>query len=261
MRTIILTVATIAIATLLLVPAVSVYADTSLRMDGSQWALIHLSDSKILTSHADTIPGGGGVEFQFPDATATPPGFANLLTNGFTASLATTNILTANITVITTGSNMFIGNPDGSCPAASPTFCPGNVRLYFASNLPQAGMTSCLGFNGNSNHPVVANEFDFWWSNTPVQAFNGVPGSYYQFSPFGTGSGGTITLQVSLDPMNWSDLCGHAGTFDLSAFMGSIANIKDVGLSFGSGFFFENGVGVNGSTGSATFQLTSYTIS
>ncbi len=122
-------------------------------------------------------------------------------------------------------------------------------------------MSSCLGTSGNSSHEIVANEFDFWWSNTPVQATLLNSGSYYQFSPTGGGSNGVITLQVSLDPLNWSDLCGHVGNFDLAAFMASISNIKDLGVSFGSGFFFENGVGVDGSTGSATFQLTSYTIS
>lgn len=261
MKTTLLVLTVIALASLILAPAVSVYADTSLQLTGSQWALLELSDSKILTRHADTIASGGRVEFLFPDATASPPGFANLLTNGFTASLATTNTHKATFNVIASPSTMYVGNPDGDCPFASPTFCPGNVRLYFASNLPQAGMTSCLGFNGNSNHPVVANEFDFWWSNTPMQATVANSGSYYQFSPTGGGSGSPITLNVSLDPMNWSDLCGHAGTFDLAAFTASIANIEDVGLSFGSGFFFENGVGVDGTTGTATFQLTSYTIS
>ena len=67
-------------------------------------------------------------------------------------------------------------------------------------------------------------------------------------------------MQVSLDPLNWSDLCGHIGTFDMGAFMASISNIKNLGVSFGSGFFFENGVGVDGTTGSATFEVTSYTI-
>ena len=251
-------IAILAVISLMLIPIATVYADTSLPMTGSQWSILELSDSKILTTHADTVPSG--VEFVFPDATASPPGFANLMTDTFTASLTTSNTLTTTIQVITSSSTTeFVGNPDGSCPVSAPNNCPGSVRLYFASNLPQAGMSSCLGFNGNSNHPVVKNEFDFWWSNTPVQATLLKSGSYYQFQQTG-GSGGTITLQVSLDPLNWSDLCGHAGTFDLAAFMASISNIKNVGLSFGSGFFFENGVGVNGATGTATFELTSYTI-
>ena len=70
-----------------------------------------------------------------------------------------------------------------------------------------------------------------------------------------------IMLQASLDPTMWSDLCGHFGTLDLAAFSAAISNIKFVGLSFGSGFFFENGVGVDGTTGTATLQLISYSIS
>ena len=260
MKPIIPIVAILAVTSLLLFPVVTVYASTSLPMDGSQWAILELSDSKIKTTHTDTIPSGVG--FLLPDATATPAGFANLLTNGFTASLTTSNTLTATIQIVTSSSStMFVGNPNGSCPASGPTNCPGTVRLYFASNLPQAGMSSCLGTNGNSSHTIVANEFDYWWANTPVRATLLNSGSYYQFSPTGGGSGGTITLQVSLDPLNWSDLCGHVGTSFFGAFMASISNIKDVGLSFGSGFFFENGVGVDGTTGTATFQLTTYTIS
>ncbi len=258
MKPIISIVAILAVTSLLLVPVVTVYADTSLPMTGSQWAILELLGSKIKTSHANTIPTGG-VEFLFPDATATPAGYANLLTNGFTASLTTSNTLKAVIQVFTSPSTtMFMGNPNGGCPAR--TSCPGTVRLYFTSNLPQAGMSSCLGLNGNSQHAVVANEFDYWWSNTPVQAMTSIPGSYYQFSPTGGGSNGPITLQVSLDPMNWSDLCGHFGIDHLAAFMASISNIKNLGVSFGSGDFFENGVGVKGTTGTATFQLTSYTI-
>jgi hypothetical protein len=251
-------VAILAVTSLLLVPVVTVYASTSLQMTGSQWTLLSLLDSKIKIGHADTI-STGGVEFLFPDATATPAGFANLLTNGFTASLTTSITLTATIQVVASPSTMFVGNPDGGCPALVAN-CPGSVRLYFTSNLPQAGMSSCLGTNGNSSHNIVANEFDYWWANTPVPATLANSGSHYQFSTTGGGSNGQITLKVSLDPMNWSDLCGHVGTVDLGAFMASISNIKDVGLSFGSGNFFENGVGVDGNTGSAMFQLTSYTI-
>jgi hypothetical protein len=260
LKLIIATIAILAISSLLLVPVVSVYADTALPMTGSQWAILELVDSKIKTTHADTIPTGG-VQFSLPDATGSPPSFVNLLTNGFTASLATSNTLTAKIQVVASSGNRYVGNPDGSCPVSGPTNCPGTVRLYFTSNLPQAGMSSCLGTNGNSQHTIVANEFDYWWSNTPLQATDaGTPGSYYQFSPGGSSSGPVITLSVSLDPGMWSDLCGTVGSVNVPAFMASISNIKDVGLSFGSGFFFENGVGVDGTTGSATFQLTSYTI-
>src|SRR5207245_10304552 len=114
----------------------------------------------------------------------TPASYANLMTNGFTASLTTIDTLTAVIQVFTsTSTTMFVGNPNWHCPAASPNYCPGAVRLYFTSNLPQAGMSSCLGLNGNSQHAVVANEFDYWWSNTQIRAMTGLHGNYLPFSP------------------------------------------------------------------------------
>src|SRR5207237_10769598 len=196
-------------------------------MTGSQWSILELLDSKIKTTHADTI-STGGVKFLFPDATATPAGFANLMTNGFTASLTTSNTLTATITIVTSSSaTMFVGNPDGGCPAASPTNCPGSVRLYFTSNLPQAGMSSCLGTNGNSSHTFVANEFDYWWSNTPVPAMTGIPGSYYQCAPTGSGSNGPRTIQVSLSSISCSDMCGHRRTFALAACMSASTTVND----------------------------------
>jgi len=107
----------LAVTSLLLVPVVTVYADTSLPMTGSQWSILELLGSKIKTSHANTVPTGG-VELLFPDATATTTGYANLLTNGFTASLTTSNTLTAVIQVFTSPSTTkFVGNPDGGCPA------------------------------------------------------------------------------------------------------------------------------------------------
>src|SRR2546428_12663243 len=129
-------------------------------MTGSQWAILELPGTKIKTSPANTVPTGG-VEFLFLDATATPAGYANLLTNGFTASLTTSNTLTATIKVLTSSSTtMFVGNPNGGCPASSPTYCPGAGRPYFTSNLPHAGMSSCLRLNANSQHAVVANQVE-----------------------------------------------------------------------------------------------------
>jgi hypothetical protein len=59
----------------------------------------------------------------------------------------------------------------------------------------------------------------------------------------------------------WSDWNGQFGTVDAettAAFEAAAADPDLVGLSFGGGCFFENGVGT--SSGSATFKLISYTI-
>ena len=111
------------------------------------------------------------------------------------------------------------GTPDNPCGT------PANTRLYF----------------NTANGPFAFTKF--WWSN-PASAFLTAPGI------------GTVTAMVS--PAFWSDWNGQNGTTDPDAFANAAANPDLVGLSFGGGCFFENGVGVN--VGSATFKLISYTV-
>ena len=232
-------------------------ADSSPRMVGSQWAVFEentLPNGDLHffpATHATTIPTSG-VEFPFPDATSPSPTYVNFILNTFTTSLIESNTITATIRVTTSSPiTTFVGNPNGGCPGASTSTCPGTVRLFIQSNLPSDGSAFCVGGNKNVNN--------YWWSNTPVTATLVSPGSYYLFTT--GGSGGTVTLSVPLSPSDWSNICGQFGTSNLPAFDSAIANIKYVALSFGSGFFFSNGVGVDGTTGTATFQLISYTIS
>ena len=122
---------------------------------------------------------------------------------------------------------MFVGNPDGSaCGTVN------SVRLFFQST------------NTNSF------ETHYWWSN---------PTSYT------ITTGGTITSVTLTAPLNgagWSDFYGHFGDVApySTGFAAAIQNIKTIGLSFGSGCFFANGVGVDSATGVATFQLLEYKI-
>jgi len=96
------------------------------------------------------------------------------------------------------------------------------VRLYFAS--PGFAFTN------------------FWWSN-PVHVNLAGP------------SGGPTTITVSLgDPSQWSDWNGQVGNSspDVTAgFFAAVAKVSTVGISFGGGCFFENGVTT--SDGSGTF--------
>src|SRR5690242_13956235 len=110
-------------------------------MVGSQWTVYDLFVSstgfKVMATHSTTI-STGGVEFPFPDATATPAGYTLELLNSFRTSLASTNTLTAMIQVVaTSGAPVFKGEPSGGCPTSSPSLCPGAVRLFFESNLAQ----------------------------------------------------------------------------------------------------------------------------
>jgi hypothetical protein len=117
------------------------------------------------------------------------------------------------------------GEPDGSGVAA-------NVRLYWDS----ASITKAKN--------LVAT--DYWWSN-PMSA---------------TLANGIVTLTTTVNPANWSDYFGAFGNQDqstTSGFDAAASDVKDIGLSFGGGFFFANGVGTT--DGSGTFTLTSFTVS
>jgi hypothetical protein len=151
--------------------------------------------------------------------------------NVYTAQLVTTaktlvgNLTdeTVNATVTVSGvTGTFVDQNGGGCTPDNQT-----VRLFFTTKNP--------GFNYT----------DYWWSN-PVS---------YQL----TGNG-TMTMSVSLaDPSQWSDWNGQKGDSSASvtdAFNAAVANVQTIGLSFGGGCFFENGVTT--SDGSGTFALTGF---
>jgi len=261
MKSTILAITLLALSSLLFFPVIRANA-TTLKMVGSQWTVYDLfvssTGSQVEASHTTTI-ATGGVEFPFPDSSGTSAGYTLELLDSFRTSLTSSDTLSAMIKVVQTSATtpVFQGNPSGGCPSSSPSLCPGAVRLFFEANLAQAASVfpnSCVGKS--------VNEYNFWWSNTPVAATVLTPGSYYQFTAGGSGS--TVTLQVQLDPANWSDLCGTRGNQAYAVtqeFIAAIAKIQFLGLSFGSGYFFANGVGVDYATGTANFQLISYSTS
>lgn len=212
----------------------AVYA-SSLPMVGSKWEVynrvITNETVTLSTTHATTIPTGG-VQFTFPDATATIPSYTSSLRTSYFANLTTSNTITAVISVIVTRPAAFVG------PGGTTTF----VRLFFQANLPASKNPSCAGSGYN--------EYNYWWAD-PV-------GVYYF-----TGSGTAFAvLSVPMNGAGWSDMCGHPGTgSDSAGFNSAIAKITSVGLSFGSGDSYANGVGVDYMTGTADFQLNSYMIS
>jgi hypothetical protein len=112
------------------------------------------------------------------------------------------------------------GTPDNPCGT------PANVRLFFTTD------------NGGGfafTH--------YWWSNPESQVLNN----------------GTFTLTATVEPAEWSDWNGQNGATQAAGFADAASNVTLVGLSFGGGCFFENGVGTT--DGSGTFQLDSFTAS
>ena len=104
-----------------------------------------------------------------------------------------------------------------------------SVRLYFTS--PQAAGTT--GFFTQ-----------FWWSNpASLTLTNDVSG----------------TIIASLDPSQWSDWNGHEANFSpevTAAFITASQNVQTVGLSFGGGCFFENGVTTSDGSGIFSSQFS-----
>jgi len=114
------------------------------------------------------------------------------------------------------------GTPDNPCPG-TPT-----VRLFFQTS--NAG-----GFSG----------VHYWWSNPVSRPLNGLTAQ--------------TTMSESLpNPGGWSDYFGKFGSDPAysAGYQDAVKNVTSIGLSFGGGCFFENGVGApNG----GSFTLWSFT--
>jgi hypothetical protein len=70
---------------------------------------------------------------------------------------------------------------------------------------------------------------------------------------------GAFTLTVTVDPSApgvWSDWNGKDAYDNQTLFTGAASAVQQIGLSFGGGFFFENG-----DTGTGSIQVTSITVS
>jgi hypothetical protein len=168
--------------------------------------------------------GGTAVAFNFPDTpdvsgfnTKHPAYNDTLLGNLSGKTVSATYDITG-----ATGPFIYYGQNTATNPCPTPA----NVRLYFETNSNDLG------------------ESQYWWSN-PVS------------HPLATGS---YSLMANLNPASWSDRDGHPGTFDAAhsaAFAAAASDVQQIGLSFGGGCFFANGVGT--SDGSGTFTLTNFT--
>jgi hypothetical protein len=130
---------------------------------------------------------------------------------------------------ITSGAPVFTyyGEPD-------PCGSPASVRIFFATNVGSPSASS-------SNFK----ETDYWWSNPSSEQLQAL-------------EAGDMTMSAALTGGNWSDYYGHFGNEPnySAAFAAAVQSVTQVGVSFGGGCFFENGVGVSG--GTADFRLMSF---
>jgi hypothetical protein len=92
-------------------------------------------------------------------------------------------------------------------------------------------------------------ETNYWWSNPLHVNLTDL-------------ENGNVTIGVPLsDGSKWSDYYGHFGNDPAysAAFNAALADVGMIGLSFGGGCFFENGVGI--ATGVGSFQLLNFSVS
>jgi hypothetical protein len=165
-----------------------------------------------------------------PVSSAADSASFNFQQNVYTAQLLTSaKALTGNLTGGTVNATLtvtgvsatatFVDQNGGGCTPDNQT-----VRLFF----------STPGFAYTN----------YWWSNPASMTLTG---------------NGTLTLNVALDPSLWSDWNGQNGASSASVtagFNAAVAKVNQIGLSFGGGCFFENGVTT--SDGSGTFALTAF---
>jgi hypothetical protein len=162
-----------------------------------------------------------------------------------------TNLPNTALLITDQGANksMLLGDDTGMTVSAKFTVSnlgAGASFMYFGQPDACGGTTSYVRYFFQTNNAGGFDETHFWWSN-PVSAAlvtNGSP----------------TLASVSLDGSNWSDFFGHFGNDPAYAdgFKAAVSDVTSIGLSFGGGCFFENGVGTT--DGSGTFTLNSYTL-
>jgi hypothetical protein len=135
------------------------------------------------------------------------------------------------ITVSGPATSVFQSQHGGGCNV------PPNVRFYFTA--PSASGSSV-------GTPPAGFYTAFWWSNP-------------ENLPLVDGSQGPGAIHANLsDPAEWSDWNGQSGANPAvtASFMKAIHNIQTIGLSFGGGCFFENGVTITSGSVTFTSQFT-----
>jgi hypothetical protein len=214
------------VAALLMVSLVSSVAMAAPKATGL-WSVFNINAAG--TAYVPTPAPGNATSlanFTFPSTATTA-----LLTTTQTPSLLgnlTGKAITATFTVTASGDAVFIS--DGSC-GSSATY----VRFYFEVN------------NNGKFFSNTASYTDYWWSNPTSTSYT-----------FVNGTTATVTLTVPLNIASWSDWGGEQASAVPTYFAAAVKHVGMIGLSFGGGCFFANGVGVN--PGTASFTLTSYTV-
>lgn len=177
--------------------------------------------------------GGGLAAFNFP-ATGRNVAYPAFLTTTVGGPFNHTGkTLTASITVpvVSTPTFVFGGQISGWNTGGAPA----NTRLFIGTIA-----------SAYSNRNYTANPSAYWWSSVGFSSISA--------------STGTVSFSDTFDPAHWSNANGQSATGKLAEFGYAVANIAQIGLSFGGGSFYDVGVAVFNGTGSASFRLNTFTV-
>ena len=176
-------------------------------------------------------PGGIAFDFLYTPDTALlgtdHPGYKGSLLGDLTGET-----VSAKVGVTVTPGTVFNYYGEPSCGGTE-----ANVRLFFE--------TSTSGKFAETN---------YWWSN-PIH----LDLSALEALTLGDK---TMTMTAPLDGSQWSDFYGHFGNDPAysAAFAKAVKDVKFIGLSFGGGCYFENGVGIVAGTGTGSFRLVNFSV-
>lgn len=186
---------------------------------GSDWKVGYLNPSgRALSMSSANLPDSGLAAFDFTNQ----PNTSLLVTDHGSSALRGNDAgktITATFHISGVTGAFFYDTTNNPCGT------PANTRLFFQTD------------NGGGfafTH--------FWWSDAA-------------WTPLANGS---FTLTANLNPVGWSDWNGEPGVTQTAGFQDAASNVTTIGLSFGGGCFFENGVGTT--DGSGTLTLDSFSV-
>ena len=188
-------------------------------MNAQAWSIVY---SPGMPPHP-TPKTGGGWYFDFPTA---PNSVHYVLA---AVNMAGSSYVDATITLTTTGTPAFVYTlqPDNTCAY------PAHVRFL-------------LQEQGDDLSGTHGKQYFRWWSNSVA----------YQLAP------GQANLRASLtDLSQWTSVFGEKANVSAATAVGykqAIANLGNVGFSFGGGCSYGHGVRVSG--GDARFAATNYAV-
>ena len=212
-----------AVGGLALVAALALSASPALA-GGAEWKVGYYTPSgRALSMSSADRPETGLATFQF---TSSPDTALLVTTRGSSKGTSLGDLTGKTITATFTISGASAFTYWGEGTSDNPCVNPANTRLYFTTD------------NGGGfafTH--------YWWSN---------PSSAYL-------ANGTFSVTATVEPAEWSDWNGQPGIVVPEGFADAASNVTMIGLSFGGGCFFENGVGTV--DGSGTFTLNSFSVS